>query len=644
MKRSVALLFCILFTLPVFSQDMPKMGDIDTADLHLTDCDFDPGSGAYILLAYGETHFIRGNPTLLETQYRYRIKILKDKDVSRGNVIIPFISYGGRQAIDRIKGVTYNLDASGKVTQSKLEKKNIFTKDLDKRISQVTFTLPDVEKGSVIEYSFTMTSKAILDDLLPWNFQMDIPVRYSHYEVEMPEYIEYTYHIRKILPIDIKRKEGNGVTEFTMQNIPAVHDEPYMTATKDYQQHVEFQVSAMHFPGTADRTLNTTWDQLNQQLLNNPDFGQELDKKLTYTASIDSALHAATDSVAIMNAVFNGVRSSMDWDGRDARGSIQGVKEAWEKKKGNAGDINLILVDMLRESGIRAYPILVSTRRHGTVQTGYPLLNQFNLVLAYVELGTKQYVLNAADKYTPSSLIPHDVQYSYGYIVDPDNNRFVALHGDEQSFQTSVVLNGSINSQGRLKATADIYNYDYSKIPRIRLLENGLERFKTYYFSRVYPNLSVDSLSVQGQASDSVPLDEAVTFSLKLNKTGDYVLFSPNLFMGLETNPFTSDRRFSDIYFGYKQSYTITGSITLPKGYKVESLPKNMKMILPDTSIVMERIMQVDQGQLNYRMGLTIKSPFYPAEDYPAIKEFYKKLFAALNEELILEPESTDAP
>ncbi len=642
MKTSLTLLFCILFSLPAVAQDIPKLGEIDTADLHLTDCDFDPGAGAYLLIATGETHFYRGNPTVLETQYRYRIKILKDKDVSRGNVIIPFISYGGRQFIDRVKGFTYNLDASGKVNESKLDKKNIFTKDLDKRISQITFTLPDVEKGSVIEYTFTLTSKDLMNDLIPWNFQMDIPVRYSHYEVETPDYMDYTYHIRKILPVDIKKNEGNATTAFTMQNIPAIHDEPYMSATKDYQQHVEFQVSALHFPGYAERTLNTTWDQLNQQMLNYTDFGQQLNKKLLYTPGIDSALHAAKDSLDVMNAIFNAVRASMDWDGRDSRGSAQGVKTAWEKKKGNAGDINLILVDMLKEAGIDAYPILVSTRHHGAVQTQYPLLTQFNLVMAYVVIGGKQYVLNGADQYTPSYLIPHDVQYTFGYIIDPDKNGFVFLKGDEQNFQTSVVLNGAINTEGKLKGTADIYNYDYSKVPRVRALQNGLERLKNIYFSRSYPNLTVDSLAVQGQANDSLPLDETLTFSVRLNKTGNYVLFSPNLFLGLETNPFTTDRRFSDIDFGYKQSYTINGSIRLPKGYKVESLPKNIRMSMPDTSIVMERIMQLDDRQLNYRMSILIKSPVYPVEDYPNLKEFYKKMFAALNEELIVEPEPTE--
>jgi hypothetical protein len=357
---------------------------------------------------------------------------------------------------------------------------------------------------------------------------------------------------------------------------------------------------------------------------------------------MDSALHAAKDSLGIMNAIFNAVRSSMDWDGRDSRGSGQGVRTAWDKKKGNAGDINLILVDMLKEAGIEAYPILVSTRRHGAVQTQYPLLNQFNLVMAYVVIGSKQYVLNGADQYTPSYLIPHDVQYTFGYIIDPDKNGFVFLKGDEQTYQTSVVLNGAINNEGRLKGTADIYNYDYSKVPRVRALQNGLERFKSSYFSRSYPNLTVDSLGVQGQNNDSLPLDETLNFSVRLNKTGNYVLFSPNLFLGLETNPFTAERRFSDIDFGFKQNYTISGSIRLPKGYKVESLPRNIRMIMPDTSIVMERIMQLDDRQLNFRMSILIKSPIYPAEDYPNLKEFYKKMFAALNEELIVEPDSTD--
>ena len=60
-----------------------------------------------------------------------------------------------------------------------------------------------------------------------------------------------------------------------------------------------------------------------------------------------------------------------------------------EKKKGNSGDINLLLVALLRSAGLKAYPILVSERGHGKVDTTSSFLDQFSNVHAYVEIDEK---------------------------------------------------------------------------------------------------------------------------------------------------------------------------------------------------------------------------------------------------------------
>jgi hypothetical protein len=89
----------------------------------------------------------------------------------------------------------------------------------------------------------------------------------------------------------------------------------------------------------------------------------------------------------------------------------------------------------------------------------------------------------------------------------------------------------------------------------------------------------------------------------------------------------------------------IVGSISLPDGYSVESLPKNIRMIMQDTSIVMERLMQVDEGRLSYRISLDFQRPVYFTEEYPDFKEFYKKLYASLNEQIVLrKTNSANAP
>ena len=108
----------------------------------------------------------------------------------------------------------------------------------------------------------------------------------------------------------------------------------------------------------------------------------------------------------------------MNWNRSESIYSSDGIKSAWDKKSGSNGEINLILINLLRDAGLKAYPLLVSTKDNGTVNTLYPFLQQFNNTMACVVTENKTYILNAADKYNPAYLIPYDVVNNQAFIVD----------------------------------------------------------------------------------------------------------------------------------------------------------------------------------------------------------------------------------
>src|SRR5690606_24820152 len=136
------------------------------------------------------------------------------------------------------------------------------------------------------------------------------------------------------------------------------------------------------------------------------------------------------------------------------------------------------------------------------------------------------------------------------------------------------------------------------------------------------------------------PLVQKINFSLPVSSSGDYKYFSINLFTGLEKNPFVADNRFSDVFFGATQMYNFVVSINIPDGYAFDALPKNVRMIMPDTSIAITRFIAADKKQLSARIILEFKKPFYSVQEYPEFKEFYKKLFDLLNEQIAIRKET----
>ena len=117
--------------------------------------------------------------------------------------------------------------------------------------------------------------------------------------------------------------------------------------------------------------------------------------------------------------------------------------------------------------------------------------------------------------------------------------------------------------------------------------------------------------------------------------SGDYRLFTLNLFSELEKNPFVSDLRQTDIDYGYNQNYMIMGQVNIPENCVFEQPPKNITMIMPDTSIIFRRLNEINGNKINFRITLEFTRPFFANDEYPALKEFYKKFFALLNEQVV---------
>ncbi|HQW93705.1 MAG TPA: hypothetical protein PKY28_11425, partial [Ferruginibacter sp.] len=97
----------------------------------------------------------------------------------------------------------------------------------------------------------------------------------------------------------------------------------------------------------------------------------------------------------------------------------------------------------------------------------------------------------------------------------------------------------------------------------------------------------------------------------------------------------------TDIDFGVHKEYTIFGNFTIPQEFVFDGVPENISMSTADNSIIFSRSVKVDGNLLNVRMTLDFKRTFYTADAYPDFKEFYKKMFDKLNEQVVIKKKTT---
>lgn len=641
MRKTIALSLALGLVLPVFAQktkDIPAFGTVEKSDLQLKECDFDKDAEAVVLFDAAEAYYVDGSG--IELEHHVRIKILKDKGLSQADIHLPYISDRNEENIRSLTAQTYNLDAAGNIVITKVEKNLIYTKPIDKRHSEQVFTFPEVKAGSIIEYKYKHTNAGLRN----WYFQHEIPVKYSRYRVDFPEEVEFVCTPMCVLPVEQKIDDNKGrrnVKTYSMKNVPALRDEPFITCDEDYLQRLETKLTAIDVPGTPRRSLLKTWPQVIRNLMEFEDFGVQIKKDIPRTADLDAMLQKITDPYQKMTTIHSYVRKNMEWDGTISFWTNSGVKSAWKDKKGTSGEINLILVNLLKDAGLKASPLLVSTRSNGRVSTSFADYYQFDKVLAYVTIGEKVYVLDATEKYTPSNMIPYDVMYSEGLAIskvdlehfDTSNWGWKTLWDETPGLKEVVVVRGVIDEEGLMKGEASVSSFNYSRIKRMPALKKGKDKLLERFFTAQNPSVKIDSITIQNEDVDTLPLVQQVQFKQPVNASGDYKYFSVNMFTGLEQNPFVVDNRFSDVFFGTNQNYQIVANIMIPESYEFETLPKNMRMIMPDTSISITRRLASDKNMLSVRISLEFKKPFYTPEEYPDFKEFYKQLYALLNEQ-----------
>jgi hypothetical protein len=628
----------ILFIQTIYSQvKLPKFGEVSKEDLLMKNCSFDKTAGAMVLFDEAEAYFEFdinrvGSRPVEKTTRRTRIKIFDKKDFDRANIKITYFA-DPEVSIRKFSAQTYNLDASGNIVVAKLDKASIYDKELNKRSRQKIFTFPEVKEGSIIEFEYVLEGQIQSE----WYFQRSIPTMLSQFIVNFPSIIDVATISNISLPCNVGKNPriSSNYTFYTMNNVPALDDEPFMSTEDDYLQRVAIRPSGINLPGIPYRNLLKTWPEIIKELIDDEDFGRQLKKDIPRTAELDKLLEDVTDTLTKIKIIHKYVRSNMKWNEKDNIWALDGVKKAWKDKEGTSGEINLILINLLKDAHVNVKPILVSTRENGIISTAYAAYDQFDKVMAYIELGGRQYVLDATETITPTDMIPLSVMASEGLVIgkiDKYEWGWKTIWNEKNTYSRGVYINTIINNNN-LQGKVDIVSNGYDKLDLLKLFRQGKQKLINYY--KTENILSIDSFNIVNENEDEKSFVQEFYINVPIKSTGGYNYFSINLFSGFNKNPFLAEDRKSDVLYGAKQEYTISANIELPKGAIMDELPKNIKMVTPDKSISFQRFAKLSEGVLQVAITIKFENPFYTVDAYLDFKEFYKQMFDLLNEKFV---------
>jgi hypothetical protein len=611
-----------------------KFGSVDTADLKLTSCDFEKDANAEVL--FDRAELFCGNQSIVMIRQK-RIKIFNDNGKSEANVRIEFNNKFGIEHILAVEAETINLD-NGKIVFTPIDIKLIYSEHTDKDKDAIVFSMPSVRTGSIIEYRYEW-ERSFSTNFPEWDFQSNLPERYSLIDVFMSPYLTFNALFRKNQPfVKDTISDGGYGHVWALANVPSAKDEPYMRSAVDALQSTTLVLSEVK-TGGGTVTLSDSWARIGKQITDEKVFSKPYYQNLNDDGEVVKKAKALKSDDKKIAFIFNQVKIQMKWNDEKYWLSKDGIKSAWKKKSGNWGEINMILCHFLVGAGIKAYPLLVSTRNNGRMLPDFANIYQINKLVAYIPVDSdKCFVLDASDKYSIYNEIPFDLLNSYGLFLDKAKEKYnLILLKKDVPVRQAVFINAEIKPDGTMNGTAQINSFSYHK-------SNSLELYKTLDEKKYIDilrdndnNLKITSLKFENADIDSLPLTQNINFNLDLPGTDDkYIYFNPNLFTLLYHNPFVNKSRVSDIDFGCMNNYSINGRYKIPAGYRIESLPKNMFIVIADKSMSFKRFAAEEDGYIVISYVISYKKSLYLKDDYPDIYAYFKKMHEILNEQIVL--------
>jgi hypothetical protein len=629
MNKLYTLVFLCLLTAYTSAQTKPTQafGKIDIADMQLKNCDFEKDANAEVLFDKGTVSLTVSNELIFERHIR--IKIFNNKAKDEANIRIKF--WGGRQIemLGSLQAETINLN-NGNIEFTRVDKKLIYNKIIDKSRSETVFAFPNVQPGSVIEYKYAITSKSVAN-FPDWYFQNDIPTRYSEFNTDLPTLLHYKTLQMITLPLIVNTEQTKA-----MANIPSLREEPFMSSKRDNAERMYYELSGID---GIFQNFSNSWSILGEEELGFDDFGGQFKRKLAGEDIILAKVKNLKSDDDKIASIFNEVKNTMKWDNNDERYTNDGTVTAWEKKIGNSTEINLILYHLLTKAGIKAYPMLVSTRNNGKVNPAYPSRYQFNKTVAYIPVDSSIcYVLDATNKYANHKIIPADLLNSYGFYIDKDNKKYeLIMIQNKKPLRQTVLIDAEIKADGKMSGTAQLIGNDYDRVKAVERYKIDGEKKYIDYLREDDNNLKISSIKFENIDVDSVSLLQNITFDLDLaGSDGNYIYFNTNKLSSLHNNPFLSEARTTDVALDYLKSYLIKGTYKIPQGFKIDALPKNITLTMPDNSISFRRIIGEQNGAFVAMYTINYKSTLFFKEDYANLHEFYKKMYELLNEQVVL--------
>lgn len=662
LARRFSLFFILLCSTAILGAqrfDDPKEGRVTDEERAMLSYPPDTSAEAVVLFDRIDLGMIwnsQDGPQVSEQRHR-RVKLLKPSSFDRADIVLDY-----NRDNERIGDFDAFVHLPNGET-IKMKKSDIIREQVADDHFRVKVTLPQIEVGAIIEYSYYNVRESIT--FLPrYVFQEDIPVLWAEYRSLIPEYYQYigiNSTVAKLAVSEANRilvnwgpsvannptGRPNGVyaiqSRYVMRDIPAFRAEPYTNNLRDYLPQIRQQLNGVRYHNQGTQQVLQSWEALANRLTNMTDFGIAYRNKLNRNGAwreAEPVVSKGTTAAERTALAYNFVASRVRWNEKTRVFAEQTPDQTLKSGSGSTADMNLLLCALLNEADVTAYPLLYANRDGGTPIELYPLFDQFQSVMVYamIEGGPVLLDVNGTDR--PPGLPRASALNRRGWVVHPSNPQWVDLAApasrlivmSDLTLAEDGVATGTIRTrQENYFAQEGRHTIGGMKQPAEAPVLNEIAELMptatfTDYESDVEDRSNVGQLN--GEARATLPLGEAV---------GEFIYLRPFPLTVVDKQLADNQARKFPVDMNYPWRKQFITSIELPEGYTVDELPEPISVVTPDRQAQVRYSISVGpSGALKATLSVDMLRTYYATEEYEPLRTVFNHILRLQDSPVVL--------
>jgi hypothetical protein len=262
-------------------------------------------------------------------------------------------------------------------------------------------------------------------------------------------------------------------------------------------------------------------------------------------------------------------------------------------------------------------------------------MDKLNYVISKVEIDGVSYLLDASHSKLGFGKLNTDCYNGFARIIDVQNPLVINLSADSLKEQkiTSVILFND-DKTGLTGSYMSTLGQQQSYDLREKLVKVNKDDFfkdikKGYSFDINLSNSTFDSLQVYEQ-----PV--TIKYDLKFDASEDIIYLNPIFSEAQSENPFKAADRKYPVEMPYSVNETYVLRMDIPKGYKVEELPKSTRVKFNENEGMFEYLITNQDGIIQLRSKVQLNRATFDPEDYQSLRDFFSHIVKKHSEQIVL--------